>query len=265
MNPSYDAILSKVLTGHRVSPRNSKTHEAVGPVTVSYSPGETVSRSGLAHSLGVMEGLMFVGGFFDLDLIKASAPKADTSLWSPFARYGPKVYSQWSKVINALLEDSFTRRAQLLIANDGDMMAGTDRLPCATSIQFTIRDMRLTSYVNFRSWDLVWGFPYDTSMFAVVTMFVDEFLRRRGIVVNYPVIYATTSSMHVYDHSLAQAKNTVKGRSFEMLKSAVDEVEKFECGWSEYMRVAQNLAYQIFSGNWKRGLPPHFTWGDNDE
>jgi thymidylate synthase len=78
--------------------------------------------------------------------------------------YGPAFYSQWSYVINTLLKDRDSRQAVLTVwkPNPVDFKDA----PCTISMQFLIRENRLTGIVNMRSSDVWLGLPLDFYMFS---------------------------------------------------------------------------------------------------
>lgn len=199
MNPTYPELLRLVHgQGAKVSPRGEETTEVLaGGVTLR--AGEMPDRKGYNPLLGIAEMLMLIGGTFDVKLIEAVAPKADLSLFTPQAAYGPRIDGQMQGVVDELQADPLSRRAVVVLPNRAKFGTFNNEplamRPCTTSIQFLRRAGVLHAVVNMRSWDLIYGLPYDVVMFGGLTMAVARAVSP-GLQAGY--VFVTAGSMHVY-------------------------------------------------------------------
>jgi hypothetical protein len=170
MDPPYQYLVQQTVgSGARVPSRYGVTYERLG-VSTSVRPGEYGTRPGLAASIGILEGLFLVGGFFDLDLVKKVAPKADHSLFTKNGAYGPRVAHQLPVVIYGIHREPTSRQHVLYVAGDGDQYCSDT--PCTSTIQFIIRDRHLYTIVAMRSSDIIKGLPTDLIQFGILTQVV---------------------------------------------------------------------------------------------
>lgn len=165
--PHWDPIHSfaenVLVEGDRVESRYGLCIESLGG-RLDVPSGILVAREGINLSLGWMEFLQLVAGVYDLDALKAVAPKADHSLFTYAMAYGPRIYYKAPAIIEALQDNPNTRQAVLFVAKPDD--GPTSNLPCTLTIQFVIRHRKIHAIVSMRSWDLCRGLPYDLMMFS---------------------------------------------------------------------------------------------------
>lgn len=239
---SYPHLLADIqgygelVEGTRISP----TKELRGATFVC-TPGDMVKRPGFSKKLGWLELLHLLAGTFDQAHFKMVAPKVKEGFFTANMAYGPRVQPHLDKLSKMLLDDPFTRRAEVLIANNDFDNAGLPP-PCTTSIHFLIRDERLLTFVEMRSWDAWLGLPYDIIMFGGLALAM-------AAVVDYPVgpMEVHASSLHLYerqfgidpaqayndpnsftvdvDHALAEQEMDYKGREHEEQPGVWDAIK----------------------------------------
>ena len=203
---TYTEIVNIILRdGDRCAPRGKETHELLN-ASIQFTPTVMIGRRGMSKRLAWLESLMMVGGVFDLDIIAAVAPKANIELYRHQSDYGPRIYQQLLAAHATLSEDRLSRRA-IIFLNDRDT-PGED-CACTTSIQFLIRDDKLTSIVSMRSWDFVYGFPMDTVMFGFLTTMMGLSL---GALSEKVIVNA--GSLHIYDSTQHLAKEVSLPKKF---------------------------------------------------
>ena len=177
--------------GVSVPSRHGPTIESQRPLTCSFQAGMLVKRRRILYSLGWMEMLQFLGGTFDLDLIKQVAPRANHELFTAQMAYGPRVAHQMPAVVKKLWSDPHTRQAIVFVGGHED--GPTDSQPCTSTIQFLLRDGTLRTIVSMRSWDLVKGMAYDAMMFGGMALAVAQCVRARA-----GEVFVTAGSPHIY-------------------------------------------------------------------
>lgn len=150
--------------GEKQSPRGHKTW-AVYDMIARFDPLFVPRRRGDNPAIGIMEGLQFIAGVFDHGAIERVAPNARLDLFTGQSAYGPRVGEQDQWVIDTILHDHESRRAQIILGFPNEPLE--DR-PCTTSLQFQARGDRLHLTVNMRSSDAIWGLPYDLIQFNMM-------------------------------------------------------------------------------------------------
>lgn len=171
-------------------PRGIETWE-IQNVMLKIDGGVIIGRKGMNQRLALLESAMLLGGIFDLNLIKTTAPRANHSLYLKQSNYGPRVKTQLEQVVEALRDDLQTRRAMIYFNNRGQER---DDLACTTSIQlFADEQYVLNATVTMRSWDLVYGLPMDLVMFSSVLMMVADALQ-----LHTGALTINVGSLHIY-------------------------------------------------------------------
>lgn len=212
MRPDYAYIINDVLqNGSSLDSRIGETKEVLG-FQVNYPVGELVKRPRMSRLLGWVEILQSIGGYYDLNQIIAAAPKADATIFSIEAAYGPRLKEQLSKIVKQLGLNPESRRALLHI---GDREDGYEVVkPCTSLMQALIREGRLDLHIYLRSWDLISGFVYDTMVFSAVALALAHclFLKPGRII-------ATAGSAHIYGRDTTTQKIVAQayyGRFFKL-------------------------------------------------
>lgn len=204
---NYENLVASVkLMGHNSAPRGQSTFEFIGSSFYTHSQ-ETVWRKGMNTKLAILEGLMFVGGFFDLNFIKAVAPKANLDLYLYQSDYGRRVNYQILACYNMLKEDSDTRRAVMYFnspLHTTDHSLAKD-MACTTTYQFLLRDGLLHSHVSMRSSDIVYGLPMDLVMFGMMNQYMARLLQ-----VENGIVTLSAGSSHLYESTQHLAESRGK-------------------------------------------------------
>lgn len=127
--------------------------------------------------------------------------------------YGHKIFkkdslgnSQWTRLIELLKKEPFSRRAVLDIyeSDNGSDYFAKD-VACVSTAQFLIRNNKLDVIVNMRSNDLIWGLPYDIYLFTMLQELLSLELN-----VELGKYYHNVGSMHIYDRHLDLAKEMLE-------------------------------------------------------
>lgn len=171
--------------------------------------------------IGIMEGLQFMAGVFDIEQIKRVAPNAKLELFTGQSSYGPRCGTQVEEIVELLRKDKYTRQAVLLLSDPKEPFA---ERPCTTSLQFQVnRFHSLTVTIDMRSSDAVWGLPYDIVQFNFMAHMVSACvgLPLRSLVINL-------ANAHVYK-STALERPTFTQYSFS-LPAILNQVDE----WKEW-------------------------------
>jgi len=133
--------------------------------------------------------------------------------------YGHKIFkkesngsSQWTKLIELLKKDKFSRRAVLDIyeSDNGNDYFAKD-VACVNTVQFLIRNNKLDSIVTMRSNDMIWGLPYDIYLFTMLQELLSVELG-----VELGMYYHNVGSMHIYDRHLNLAQEMLEEKESKM-------------------------------------------------
>lgn len=210
---SYPSLFSAVkVAGRVVDSRLGLTQELLVQ-TLSVPAGTIVPRPGLNVDLGFAEMLMTIAGTFDPEVLRTVAPRADHSLFTIAAAYGPRLQGALAAAIRELREDPLSRRVVLLLPLPAE---DPRTLPCTTSIQFLIRGGTLQTVVSMRSWDLWLGAPYDLMLFGGLALAVARTLGRPA-----GSVTVTAGSAHIYEkHVEKEAGRNSAMRRFAFLDTA---------------------------------------------
>lgn len=105
-----------------------------------------------------------------MDEILKVAPNVRSQLFKDVpCNYGVRMGSQLSRAMQMLMGDRDTRRAVIVMGRPNDVVPC-----CVQTIQFLIRDGKLTTVVYMRSWDLGLGYAYDLHMFNRLGTYVSR-------------------------------------------------------------------------------------------
>ena len=107
---------------------------------------------------------------------------------------------QWDYVKEELRKDPDSRRAVIHIRTPSDSILDSKDVPCTLSLQFFIRENKLSLHVSMRSSDIILGLAYDVPAFTTIQeILANELGVELGEYVH------TSNSLHCYE------------RDFEML------------------------------------------------
>lgn len=130
--------------------------------------------------------------------------------------YGFKIFkkdnlgnSQWTRLIDLLKKDRFSRRAVLDIyeSDYGNDYLAKD-VACVSTAQFLIRNNKLNVIVNMRSNDMIWGLPYDIYLFTMLQELLSVELN-----VELGKYYHNVGSMHIYDRHFNLAQEMLEEKT----------------------------------------------------
>jgi hypothetical protein len=189
--PTYvDAVESVTADGQEMPSRFGPTIEMICGA-IAFEAGEVVRRPNFNPKLAWMESVQVIGGVFDLAAIERSAPRAPHFFTADIA-YGPRLAEQLPRIIDKLWRDPLDRQAVLHIGRETDQLGNFP--PCATTLQFLVRNGQLAANLYWRSWDMVMGLPYDVWVFQMLTAAV-----ALALDVKPGPLTCTAGSLHYYE------------------------------------------------------------------
>ena len=184
-----NSLLSLASDGNRVSgvgdsssPGSSDSFIEESPAVITLTnPRHRVTR---ARKLDVFNA---VGQF--LWIISGSTKQEDIEFYNDIAKffadddsgelYGPwgeRISPQLDSIVSTLQKDPSSRRAIIPVFIPKDVGYSSRNLPCCSSIQFLIRDGRLSCNVTMRSSNALGVLPYDLFMLTMVHEYVASFI-----------------------------------------------------------------------------------------
>jgi thymidylate synthase len=104
---------------------------------------------------------------------------------------------QIESVVELLRHDVTTRRAIAFIARPHDLMQVSRDFPCASSVQFFLREDHLHAVVSMRSQSLFGVFPYDLVNFRYLQQYVGW---RLGV--DLGSLHFSCASAHIYEEEV---------------------------------------------------------------
>lgn len=138
--------------------------------------------------------------------------------------YGPRIFkTAWANAKNKLRSDTHSRQAVINIYDTNvDLKKATKDVPCTLSMHFMIRNNKLQLFVNMRSNDLIWGFPYDTFSF---TMFQELMAKEIGVEMGSYHHYINSAHIYKRHFEISQKIRNSLGRSYG-LNLELDYIDK---------------------------------------
>lgn len=202
------AVATQIVSrsGQYTQPRGIPTFELNNVTLIVEQPWQlpmNLEGRSLREFIGAAECLQLVGQTTDpelmVDQVHKFADYQDDGLFH--GAYGPRVYGQFAKVVDLLLEDPSSRQAVLTIYDSRqDLNADRRDIPCTLSIQFFVRDDTLCARTSMRSNDVFLGLPYDLVQFIGLQGAVAAAL---GLQVGW---YShTVGSLHLYLRDVEKA------------------------------------------------------------
>ena len=185
--------------------------ESIGILLELTDPRARLSRSetkGKPFS-AIGELLWYLSGRNDLGFIERYIPlyKGDAeSDGTIHGAYGPRLLSfdgvnQLENVISLLRKKPTSRRAVIQLFDARDITKPYKEIPCTNSLQFLIRDNKLTCCVSMRSNDAFKGLPHDIFCF---TMIQEMIARELGVELGSYNHFV--GSFHIYDKDINAAE-----------------------------------------------------------
>jgi hypothetical protein len=212
--------------------------------TMYMNIGELFYRPGMARALGWLESLSVLAGIkMPEDQLMLVAPRLKYE-YDDSAQYGPKVHGQLVNVVRILNKRPNTRRAIVHVGKPSD--GGDVDKPCIDSYVFNIREDRLHVTMFVRSWDLVYGFIYDTMVASMLGLAVAEALK---LVPGRLTAFAV--SAHVYRKDVEAIPECNEAGIFSIMANhpelTPEEILRSRMAW------ARDLAIDVMA--WTRGVP----------
>ena len=164
--------------------------------------------------LAIGEFAWHVSGSDDVNAIAYYADRwrnfSDNGVTIAGSCYGRKIFhgspSRWSRMLQLMRADPDTRRGVFVFADpDLSFDLGSKDVACTTSIQFMIRKGCLHAFVTMRSNDIIWGLPYDVSLF---TMLQELMACELNVEIGSYFHYA--ASLHLYERHFELAKEILE-------------------------------------------------------
>jgi len=212
-------VLSSLLTeGHQTKPRGLETLELF-PVTFTLTQPRNRCVANPERRwnmpLAIGEFCWHVSGSNKLQFIEYYAKR-----WREFAEdgstirgscYGHRIFSQpsdcrsqWQQIVEVLRADPQSRRAVLNFQERTEDLVNEKDVPCASTMQFFVRNSRLHAIASMRSNDAIWGLPYDVFLF---TMFQELLASELGLPLG--TYTHTVGSLHLYERHFDLARRII--------------------------------------------------------
>jgi len=211
---TVDDLLKKVFkeildNGAEAEPSKGKTKELSGVLLKLTNPlgrlSRTEGKGTIFSCLGEL--LWYLSGSNQLDHIQyyiQDYHKYSDDGRTIFGAYGPKLFGangQISAVIEDLQKRNSTRKAVVQLFSSSDLKAPHKDVPCTCTLQFLVRDGKLSLYTSMRSNDAFKGLPHDIFAF---TMLQELVARKLGMPIGEYGHYVT--SLHLYINDLEKVE-----------------------------------------------------------
>jgi thymidylate synthase len=214
---SLDDILHDVFEDLLAQPFNVKntrgtSSEIVGLSIKLNNPRARLSRSEIKAKAfsAIGELLWYLSGSNELAFIEhyisAYKKESDDGV-TIYGAYGPRLlnmrdkFNQLDNVTKLLRNNPGSRKAVIQIFDAMDIAEKHFEIPCTCTIQFLIRDHKLTLYVSMRSNDAFKGLPHDVFAF---TMLQEIMAVKLGV--GLGSYHHSIGSLHLYDTDKSKAK-----------------------------------------------------------
>lgn len=218
----YEALMRIKVGGSAAAPRLMPTLEVSPAVLVLSNPAAglvTLPKRRLEVRLGIVEALLLIGGTTDVDLLCCVAPRyaryVNTLTGELDGAYGPRVGPQLPDIERLLRSDNDTRQAVVTIYDGTRDHRESLDVPCTVSLQFMVRNGRLSVLTYMRSNDVWYGTPYDIFQFTTLQRVIAA--RLYLAVGHYTHV---VGSLHLYERNmrgvtrvLADGAGQINGRS----------------------------------------------------
>jgi len=119
--------------------------------------------------------------------------------------YAPRLSKQLPFVYDLLRQDPDSRRAVMTVFSSLLDHHPSKDIPCTLSLQFLLRDGRLTLIVNMRSSDVYLGLPYDVQQFTFLQQLMAYWLG-----VEPGPYHHIAGSAHIYEKDLPAINEVLK-------------------------------------------------------
>jgi len=141
---------------------------------------------------------------------------ADDNSGKLYGPWGERISPKIETVVNLLKADPSSRRAIIPVFIPQDVGHSSKNLPCCSSIQFFIRDGRLSCNVTMRSSNAFGVLPYDIFMLSMVHEYVASCIP--SPLGDFRFI---ANSFHVYEKDMPKLRDTLENtRYFKPIKDS---------------------------------------------
>ena len=199
--------LYQELPAHPVTTAGSRAPivaEIIGASVCLKNPRARISRSenrGKPFS-AIGELLWYLAGSDRLDFIKNYIREYEKDAVNGVLEgaYGPRLFrmrgeiDQLANVVRLLRAKPDSKRAVIQLFDAGDIALEKKEIPCTTTLQFLLREGRLSLLVTMRSNDAFKGLPHDIFCFTMLQEFV-----ARKLGVELGAYHHFAGSLHVYE------------------------------------------------------------------
>ncbi|NVY97174.1 thymidylate synthase [Lactobacillus sp. DCY120] len=165
--------------------------------------------------------------------------------------YGPRIFRKsWAAAKRKLCSDIHSRQAVINIYDANiDLEKATKDVPCTLSMHFMIRNDKLQLFVNMRSNDLIWGFPYDTFSF---TMFQELMAKEIGIKMGSYHHYINSAHIYKRHYEISQKirKNLSESYGLNLELKYIDKSINAEYNLRKnrrYLNPSEKYLFPFFS------------------
>ena len=226
-------LINEVKQGSKINPREMETFEKVNHTTMCSMnhPIVTHRARDLGYKFMVKEAHWILSGDNKVSTISPYSTMINRFSDDGYffhGAYGPKIIDQLSYICRALADDRNTRQAVLNIWRESPPK--TNDVPCTISIQFIIRNDKLSVIANMRSNDVWLGWPYDNFNFSMLGIYVSLLLNDIHRIRARPgLTIINAGSRHLYKKNLSAAKECTS--SFDFVDYApfnIDDYYKLE-------------------------------------
>lgn len=152
----------------------------------------------------------------------------DGTLNSNYGQYIFGQTNQFDNVVSILSADKDSRRASIMLLNEGHLFSDTKDVPCTYSMNFRVRENRLNMSVHMRSQDAIYGMGNDAPAFSIIHEMMLNALREYYPELVYGDYFHIADSFHVYERHFGMLEKLAG-------KSLIDR--KSKCRPDRYMQV----------------------------
>lgn len=157
--------------------------------------GVTAWYEGIEPIAGVLQGVFFIVGLSDLDLLRKFLPDDISNKWSQFD-YGERLSGQFQRIMYELQLDPESNQTQLYIGDRDDDYG--DR-PHIVNAQVLLRGNELYATIAVREWHLLREMPYDVLAWTYAMQTLGHFLEMSHVncIFNATSVYLSRSDLNL--------------------------------------------------------------------
>ncbi|ECV5244931.1 thymidylate synthase, partial [Salmonella enterica subsp. enterica] len=195
-----------------INPTKGKAIELTGILLEIKNPRARLSRTEgkgkVFSALGEL--LWYMSGTHELNFIRYYIPKYDDfsdDNETVYGGYGPRIfgdYNQFNRVIEILNNKKDSRQAVIQIFDAEDLEERHKDIPCTCTLQFFLRNNKLSLIVNMRSNDAYLGLPHDVFAFTMIQEYA-------ACILGYDIGHYKhfVGSLHLYDEHRNKARDYI--------------------------------------------------------